>query len=333
MSAVPEVEVGYAEPAAAPPELRTDPRLLRSFVVLAEELHFGRTARRLHVAQPAVSQQIKRLELQLGVRLFARTRPRVALTEAGQAILPLAREAVAAAAAAEQVATTFARGERGQLRVGYVPDVQAVARAVLERLSVERPQVEADTRLCAPRVLLRAIAARELDVGLALAAPATPGVRVEPLFRTRAVVAVQAAHRLARSETLALSELRRETFALGDPGGAGGMGAVLGAACRSEGFEPRVVRHLEVSGVERAVREDGALGITTRLAAPVAPDIRLVPLQPALGVKIDMLTPGQPGAAETPLLGGFLEAARTLVPRTRPNGQPRRVQPPGGRID
>src|SRR5918997_3091746 len=98
-----------------------DPRLLRPFVVLAEELHFGRAAQRLHVTQPALSQQLKRLEGQLGVELFARTRASVELTEAGAAILDAARAAVAAAAEAEALAADFARAARGRLRIGISP--------------------------------------------------------------------------------------------------------------------------------------------------------------------------------------------------------------------
>src|SRR5918998_4033317 len=98
-----------------------DPRLLRAFVVLARELHFGRAAVALHVTQPALSQQIRRLEEQLGVALFARTRSSVELTDAGRAALPHARRAVDAAAAVTDVAAAFARGERGELRVGLSP--------------------------------------------------------------------------------------------------------------------------------------------------------------------------------------------------------------------
>src|SRR4051794_41835388 len=91
--------------------MRPDARLLASFVTLADELHFGRAAARLDLTQPALSQQIKRLELQLGVELFARTRNSVALTAAGEAALPHARAAGEAAASAGDAAR--ARPRRG----------------------------------------------------------------------------------------------------------------------------------------------------------------------------------------------------------------------------
>src|SRR5918998_4441595 len=118
-----------------------DPRLLRPFVALADELHFGRAAERLHVTQPALSQQIARLERQLGVRLFERTRAHVELTEAGADMLAPARAAVEAAAAAAEIALTHARGEAGELRLGLSPGAHYVAQPLLAEFARRRPEV------------------------------------------------------------------------------------------------------------------------------------------------------------------------------------------------
>src|SRR4051794_30054248 len=95
-----------------------DPRLLPSFVVLSEELHYLRAAERLHIAQPALSQQIKRLETQLGVRLFERSRHSVELTDAGRALLVHARQALQATDVLEDLARRLAGGEQGAVRIG-----------------------------------------------------------------------------------------------------------------------------------------------------------------------------------------------------------------------
>ena len=94
-------------------------RHLRYFVAVAEELHFTRAAERLHIAQPPLSQQIRAFEAELGVRLFERTRRSVALTDAGHALLGRARELLAATQALPAELQRIARGEVGQLRIGF----------------------------------------------------------------------------------------------------------------------------------------------------------------------------------------------------------------------
>ncbi|HEV2061828.1 MAG TPA: LysR substrate-binding domain-containing protein, partial [Solirubrobacteraceae bacterium] len=243
------------------PSARSDPRLLRSFVVLADELHFGRAAQRLHIAQPALSQQIKRLELQLGVALFARSRSHVALTEAGEAILPLARSAVSSAAAVDRLAGEFADGRRGELRLGFSPGVHYVAQAVLSELMVDRPRIRIRARQDSSTALARDLAADELDVGLGIATSTVDGVAVEPLLAETAVVALAEHHHLAAAARLSLHDLREETFALVDRTDGPGFNAAVVAHCRAAGFEPRTVD--EPSGPlawETAVRLRGCVG-------------------------------------------------------------------------
>jgi DNA-binding transcriptional LysR family regulator len=190
-----------------------DPRLLRPFVVLAEELHFGRAARRLHVTQPALSQQIARLEAQLGVRLLERSPHRVELSDAGRAVLEAARAAVQAADAAAGAAAAHAGGERGELRLGFSPGVHYLAQAALAELARTRPAVRISARQDNTGLLTRLVAAGELEVALGFCAE--PSAQRELVCEERAVLAVGERHPLARRASVALAELREETFARG----------------------------------------------------------------------------------------------------------------------
>ena len=140
-------------------------RHLRYFVAVAEELHFGRAAARLHIAQSPLSQRIKALESALGVELLVRTTRRVELTPAGALLLDEARGVVERVEQLESVVARIRTGETGALRLGVSPDVPAGAVAELAtRLGARRPDVRVIPVEQAAAELVPALVDRRIDV-------------------------------------------------------------------------------------------------------------------------------------------------------------------------
>jgi DNA-binding transcriptional LysR family regulator len=293
-----------------------DPRLLRSFVILAEELHFSRAAERLHMSQPALSQQIRRLELQLGLEMFERTRSSVRLSEGGRAILGPARTAVNAVESVEEVAGAVARGERGELRLGFSPGVHYVAQAILAEAGRRLPAVRTRARQDSSGALAREVAGGELELALGFCAEPRTGIVCERLFEEPAVLAVGTGHRLAsRRRPVRLDELRHETFALVDPHDGPGYNRAVVARCRDAGFEPRVVAdpHGPMAW-ETAVRLDGRVGLTTRsAAASTARDLRLLDLGDEVVFPLQLVRPSFPLASLKPVARAFRTVAREVA--------------------
>jgi DNA-binding transcriptional LysR family regulator len=293
-----------------------DPRLLRSFVVLAEELHFSKAAARLHMTQPALSQQIRRLELQLGVDVFERTRSSVRLSEGGRAILAPARNAVKGADSVEDAAAAVARGERGELRLGFSPGVHYVAQAILAEAGRRMPAVRTRARQDSSGALAREVAEGELELALGFCAEPRTGVVCERLLEEPAVLAVGTGHGLAsRRRPVRLGELRHETFALVDPRDGPGYNRAVVARCRDAGFEPRVVAdpHGPMAW-ETAVRLDGCVGLTTRsAAASTARDLRVLDLDGEVGFPLQLVRPAVPLAALKPVARAFRKVARDMA--------------------
>lgn len=172
---------------------------LRYFVTVAEEASITRAAQRLAMAQPPLSVQIRRLERELGAALFARTGQGVALTEAGHAFLPHAREALAQAREGAEAARSVAQGQRGRLVLGYMIGLAYdMMPRMVAHLRRRLPGVELD--LVELTVGSRKAALLERQVLLALCMPALdhPEIATATLQRERLVIAMPAGHPLAR---------------------------------------------------------------------------------------------------------------------------------------
>jgi DNA-binding transcriptional LysR family regulator len=184
-------------------------RHLRYFVAVAEELHFRRAAERLHVAQPAVSEQVRKLENELGVRLFDRTQRSVALTDAGAALLTEAYRVLRRAEAARLAARSASNGPG--LRIGYVPTaLLASVPRTLRRLIAAMPNLQTTMEPGSGLELVDAVRASELDVAVVSLPVPTAGVRVTPLGEQRAVAVFPVGHENAVKPQVRLEQIAPE---------------------------------------------------------------------------------------------------------------------------
>ena len=166
-------------------------RQLRYFVAVAEELHFRRAAERLYVAQPAVSEQIRKLEVELGVRVFDRTPRGVLLTDAGSALLEEALRVLQQAESAQHAARNAHRRASSKLRIGYPPEsLPAAVPRALRRLAANAPGIEVALETGPAMKLVEAVRERRIDaVVTALPAP-VDGLRTISLGHEQLVAAV-----------------------------------------------------------------------------------------------------------------------------------------------
>ena len=142
-------------------------RHLRYFVAVAEELHFGRAAKRLYIAQPPLSQQIEQLEEELGVSLFKRTNRSVELTNAGQAFLDQAYKILAHVEQAKLLASLTARGELGKLALGFVSSAAfELLPHLLSAYREQHPQIHVSLHEMEKDEQIAALFARQIQVGL-----------------------------------------------------------------------------------------------------------------------------------------------------------------------
>jgi DNA-binding transcriptional LysR family regulator len=192
-------------------------RQLRYFVAVAEELHFGRAAERLHMSQSPLSRTIRELERELGVVLFVRTTRRVELTPAGALLLERTRRALAEIDGAVSDARRLTRSGDGGLRLGYGPFGGAAAGRIVEVLQAERPELNPRLVQEATPDSLRRVGAHELEAAVVMESPAAArrhAVRVDALKDEPLLAALPRSHRYASAPAIPIGEFVTEPVLL-----------------------------------------------------------------------------------------------------------------------
>ncbi|HEY9563734.1 MAG TPA: LysR substrate-binding domain-containing protein [Nocardioides sp.] len=216
-------------------------RHLRYFVAVAEELHFGRAAQRLHMAQPPLSQQIRQLEAELGVALFTRTTRQVTLTPAGARYLERARAVLASVAQAGEEAARVATGEVGRVSIGFIGSATySLLPALARDLRAGLPEIEIEVKgeMLTPD---QVVALHDGVIDLALMRTPVPDedIEVYVVRREPLVVALPSQHPLAQSETVAVKDLAREPFITYPSEHRSVLHDAVLTLCQRSGFTPR----------------------------------------------------------------------------------------------
>lgn len=218
-------------------------RHLHYFIAVAEELHFSRAAERLRISQPPLSQQIRGLEDELGVKLFERTKRQVQLTEAGKVFLERSYLVLSQLKQAIEATQRIGRGEVGQLAIGFVGSATyTVLPDILSVFREQFPFVELRLHELTTTQQVQALHQKQVDVGIVRSAIIEPGLSVECILKESLVLALPETHPLSAETKVSLSNLADESFIL--------FPAKLGPifyeqiinVCQQAGFHPKVAQ-------------------------------------------------------------------------------------------
>ena len=295
-------------------------RQLKYFVAVAEELHFRRAAERLYVAQPAVSEQIRKLEAELGVRLFDRTNRRVAITEAGAALLEEGRRVLAQADTALLAARNASERAGARLRIGYLPDSlpESVPRA-LGHMARAAPRVDVSMETGPAVRLIQQVRDRQLDAVVTGLPAATSGLLVTSLGRQGMVAAVAATDAWSPAPALSLARLAPTQLVMMQRAANPAFHDAVVALCRDAAVAPALFEVAEprVESVLLAVAAGAGpailpAAVTDRYAIP---GVRFVPLDDDAGFETAVLT--HPDADDAATVSFLRALARFTAPKAR----------------
>lgn len=239
--------------------------LLRYFVTLAEEKHFGRAAQRLFITQPPLSMALKALESELGVRLLERDAKHVCLTPAGQAFLVEARKVLAQLQHASEVVRNVAQGKLGGLKIGITGSmIYRGVPAYCTAFRQERPLVDISLHEVSTGDQLRLLARGELDLGFLNISSPTDQLDILPLGEEPLVCCLPSTHRLAGQKTINLQDLANETF-------------VMFSREVSPATYDNVIACLQQAGIHPQTRHAAMQWLTVMALVSVGQGVSLVP--------------------------------------------------------
>jgi DNA-binding transcriptional LysR family regulator len=302
-------------------------RHLRYFVAVAEELHFRRAARRLDIAQPPLSQQIRRLEAELQTQLLRRTKRQVQLTEAGRIFLEEARGTLVQAERAIRLAQRASRGEIGQLAVGFVPWVDFTRVPQMIRAFGERyPRVELELHSLAVPEQLSALRDGRIHIGMLRSPVDAADLVTEPLLSEPLVVAFPQRHRFAAYQRVPWRALSGEPYILFSPKRAPNYNSVVAHGCREAGISLNVRHEADNPQTVLALVEAG-IGVSLVPASfqrVKRPGVAHRGLRP-VGPSIKTVMAWRRDDESSPLVQAFLSVIRETTRRARRDGGARRL--------
>jgi DNA-binding transcriptional LysR family regulator len=296
-------------------------RDLRYFAVLAEELHFGRAADRLHISQPGLSQAIARLERLLQVRLFARTRSTVELTEAGAELLHRGRRLLTDLDGTVVRVRMAGRGQAGLVRVGVAHLAEPAVSPALAAFQAEHPSIVMDRSAMTSERLLEHLAEGRLHAAVVHQVPGlatADQVVSEPLRRGRLAALAGPHSSIAGRAAVTLPELSDQTFLVNPRALAPGAFEGLTLMCREfGGFAPNVLESAAASTLAlgtgwQPIRDGTAIAVMAEATARAlyAEGLAVVPIQPPPQYVLVLAWPRGEHAAAVHRLVAYLRCYR-----------------------
>ncbi|HZO93723.1 MAG TPA: LysR family transcriptional regulator [Candidatus Baltobacteraceae bacterium] len=247
-------------------------RDLRYFVAAAQHRNFSRAAEQLAVSQPALSEQIRKLEDELGAPLFQRTSRGATLTDAGEAFLPRARAVLAEADAAADSVRMVTSGVAGTLTLGFIDSAAlAILPPLIRRFTERYPSVKLRLRELGTQQQLDALASGAIDVGIVRGPVWGDGVSGRRLATEPLLVALPSSHALARQNAIRLADLRDEGFVTYPAERHAGLYDEMLRLCHAAGFEPRIVQEAnEISTICAIVAAGLGVAVVPSSATTIA---------------------------------------------------------------